>query len=120
MRPIVEMINELKHEHALLFEPETHVAEVCDEDEEERPPPRLRKSEPGWRPLPARVLAFFEEHETTADLDTLADALGGANRQTLRACMVTLTKEGRVQRVDKGVYGPIKTTTTKTALVVQR
>lgn len=130
VRPILQAIAELKREHELLFSPwDDPNAEDEAEAAADRPPPRKagrpkkvasQEAPQEWKPLAARVLSFFQESGAmSADLDTIGEAIGHANRQSLRACMVTLYKEHKLRRVGKGVYAPAEPKAT-TLVVIKR
>jgi hypothetical protein len=111
IRPLQAALAELKREHALLF------GGPYEEDDGAPPdPPTLKrkKTKPakqppqgkpkGWLPLPARVLEYLATLDEGASVDAIAEALGQPNRQTLRAALVSLCKEGKIARVGHGVY----------------
>jgi hypothetical protein len=118
VRPLLDCIAELKKEHALLFSPfDDPNAEDEAEAAKKKPkrgrgrPPKVAKQEAPqeWKPLANRVLDFFAATDgQQANLDTIAEAIGDANRQSLRETMVNLCKGGKLARVQRGVYAPAK------------
>jgi len=123
VRPLLQAIAELKKEHELLFSPWDDPNAEDEAEAAAKPkrgrgrPPKVAKvaqqeAPQEWKTLSAKVLDFFratDGHE--ADLDTIAEAIGHTNRQSLRATMVTLYKGGKLVRVGKGVYAPAKPAT---------
>ena len=89
---------------------------ACEEEEQEEgalPPPRSRaiaparhapQGRPEWLSLNDRILGYFAAYPGEHNVDAIAEGAKGANRQSLRAALTALFKEGRLARVGKGVY----------------
>jgi hypothetical protein len=109
--PLKAILAELKKEYALLFGEDADGEEEDDRAPKRRRAAKLVKQEAppvtAWAPLGTRVLAFMATvSEHGVNIDTISEAVGGASRQTLRALLVTLTKDGSLRRVGLGVYAP--------------
>jgi hypothetical protein len=126
IKPLQAALAELKREHALLF------GGPFEEDEDGEPPPdppalkrkktkaQTKQPPKEWTPLPARVQEYLATlDEDGASVDAIAEALEHPNRQTLRATLVALCKQGKIVRVGRGEYAS-SVTTIRPALVLQR
>lgn len=99
LKPIQRALAELKREHDLLFEEEPKQLAPAS-----LPKVKRRK---GDDPLKGRLLELFGTvDEKGMDMNAISDALDGPNRQSLRAALVELNKERKLERIGKGVYRP--------------
>jgi hypothetical protein len=59
---------------------------------------------PEWVSLNDRILGYFAANPGEHDVDAIAEGAKGSNRQSLRAALTMLFKEGKLSRVHKGIY----------------